>query len=201
MTGEKDCDGNRELSTLKLFLSASGDVAYPTSKPFLCFGPGKLPASGSKLEKSCDDTNSLVCAWHSDSDRVVLEMDGADSAPASLFDTLLEMEKAGIVGVSVVGHTCQRSPDALATGNDRFAVAHVGQLAIRFKWAKPGAALRFTNCASAFAASAISAPSSLVEVVWRVSFDSVTNTLSPKKPLLFPKAEIKLEKHMVVRVL
>ena len=55
----------------------------------------------------------MTCEWTSDTDVVVMEVPqnrtSQDSVPCTIKQMMLEMESAGLVDLTINGHTCERS--------------------------------------------------------------------------------------------
>ena len=140
-----------------------------------------------------------ICEWNSDSDLVVLGLEGGtDSEPASWYNLLLESERAKIVGSALLGHERLRCPDAVSSGNDHFNISPVPGTRLAWKY-NAVQVPKSTNVASWFSARSLQA-SPVLSTVWRVLFQMDENSFSPRKPLYFLCSDVPLMAGTYVRL-
>ncbi|CAE7781805.1 unnamed protein product, partial [Symbiodinium sp. CCMP2592] len=133
-----------------------------------------------------DVANMLKCAWHDDSDRVVMEVNvnarASDSEPCSLRQMLLELEEAGLV-------------DSSLNGDDRFEITpKASPLYYQYTMVARTAigGQKYTSVASAFPSKVLLASRAL-HMLWRVSMAPERNDAGIEgKPLYFLDQDMEL---------
>lgn len=159
-------------------------------------------------ESSCPpggDENVVECNVCTDQHLITLEINKEssknteDSEPTTLYNLFFEMEKEGLVGVSLHGHECARPDGAMAADKDCFHVKAKGDSKLVFKYQNLGASVKHTNAAGYFKYKQLAASKELV-MSWRVVLDQDNMQLVPKKPLWYLRRPLQLEAGAAMRL-